>query len=160
MLTEITSLLWITQVFHLPQVNSTAQTNVSHCVWSHYQKQINRLMSELLLLTFTFCLASITLASRSAGMTLPLEKKKAAVSHPHIWSLTRDCKQTDLTRDQSACWSSIKQTSHPCSTGSGSLSRNPELHWLSWWNSGSAKNRCRSVATQVGFTLKILILIY
>lgn len=32
------------------------------------------------MLAFTFCLASITLASKSAGITLPLEKTKAAES--------------------------------------------------------------------------------
>lgn len=30
------------------------------------------------------------------------------------------------------------QTFHLCSAGSGSRSRSPELHWPSWWSSGSA----------------------
>lgn len=121
------SLNWgLCGVFCLPQVNSMAQTASLH-VWSHEKKQMNRLMSDLSLLTFTFCLASITLASKSAGMTLPLDKKKATVSHPHIQTLTR----------QHTCMSSVKLTSRLCSAGSGSLSRSPERHWLSWWNSGS-----------------------
>lgn len=47
-------------------------------------------MSESLLLTFTFRLTSITLASKSAGMTLPLEKKKACVI-PDICCCSRMC---------------------------------------------------------------------
>lgn len=55
----------------------------------------------------------------------------------------------------------LKQTSHLCSAGSGSLFQNPELRWLSWWSSGSVKKKKKekgwSVVTRVGFNFGMVV---
>lgn len=58
------------------------------CLWPKQWASERKHCVSGLLRTFTFCLASITLASKSAGMTLPLEKEAKYIQYQYIWSFT------------------------------------------------------------------------
>lgn len=87
--------------------------------------------------TLTFCLASMILASRSAGMTLPLKEHHVIqVIHSILHIYCMNCGFTSLR------WI---LTSHLCSVGSHSQHQSPEQLQPSLWSSGSVGKHIRYI---------------